>query len=179
MRAPLEYEVLKFKKNRRIVGINVIKNALSLKQSDIDLFYSLKESNTAYCPVERKFKSNGEKRQVYNPHEHVRLIQDRINSHLFNPKGKVRGIIKWPFYLYGSIPNFYDENDDLVVKNYIECAKETAIKKQLHSQQLFIRKTNAKIHRVLSLCSLNKLAQLCLGAFERINPLHLVSFDQF
>lgn len=123
MRESSEYNVLKFKKNRRIVGLKFIRKMLSLDQSDIDLFYKLKNTDSAYYPIEKKFKSNGDKRKVFNPHPHVRKIQEKINSRIFNPKGNSQGIIKWPFYLYGSIPNFIDENEDVVVKNYIACAK--------------------------------------------------------
>lgn len=123
MREDSEYYVQKFKKNRRIVGIDRIKKILSIDQSDIDNFYTLIDQNKAYFPIELKFKSNGQKRKVFNPHPNVRYIQEKINNRLFNPKGSRKGVVKWPFYLYGSIPNYIDQNNDLVVKNYIECAK--------------------------------------------------------
>ena len=78
-------------------------------------------------------KSDGTKRTVYSPHKDIRRLQRRINRRIFNPKDyKQDGLISWPSYLYGSIPNdprindTFSSSNELTTDNsrdYIACAK--------------------------------------------------------
>jgi RNA-directed DNA polymerase len=68
-------------------------------------------------PVE---KNDGSFRYVYKPHFLIRRFQRRINKRIF--KGDFGSLIGWPDYLFGSIPNFINDDGEVVVKDYVHCA---------------------------------------------------------
>lgn len=68
-------------------------------------------------PVE---KNDGSFRYVYKPHYLIRRFQRRINKRIF--KGETASLIGWPDYLFGSIPNFTNDEGEVVVKDYVHCA---------------------------------------------------------
>ncbi|MGI1998727.1 reverse transcriptase family protein [Shewanella frigidimarina] len=68
-------------------------------------------------------KSNGAERVVHNPHKNIRRIQRRINKRIFNQRHRKGGLISWPSYLYGSIPN-NPLKSDIEKKDYIACASQ-------------------------------------------------------
>ncbi|WP_351189341.1 reverse transcriptase family protein [Shewanella sp. TB4-MNA-CIBAN-0142] len=68
-------------------------------------------------------KSDGTERVVHNPHKHIRRIQRRINKRIFNQRHRKGGLISWPSYLYGSIPNNPQTSEDIEKKDYIACAQ--------------------------------------------------------
>lgn len=68
-------------------------------------------------------KSNGSERVVYNPHKHIRRIQRRINKRIFNQRHNKGGLISWPSYLFGSIPN-NPQKIHLERKDYVSCAAQ-------------------------------------------------------
>lgn len=69
-------------------------------------------------------KKDGTDRVVYNPHHLIRKIQHRLNKRLFS----VPEIIRWPDYIFGSIPNDIelDSESEGTVSNrdYVNCARQ-------------------------------------------------------
>lgn len=64
-------------------------------------------------------KLSGELREVHNPCRELRIIQRRINTRIFsNPD-----VVKWPNYLYGSIPKGDNPEDEFNSRDYVSCAK--------------------------------------------------------
>lgn len=71
-------------------------------------------------------KPDGSIRNVHKPHHLIRKIQRRINKRI------LKRIVLWPVYIYGSIPNEYDDNGDIVFnKDYINCAAKHCEAKSL------------------------------------------------
>jgi RNA-directed DNA polymerase len=76
-------------------------------------------------------KSDGTLRFIHNPHFLIRKIQRRINTRLFNPKTEKNkpssGVISWPSYIFGCIPNqIHEVSKNEFIKDprdYIACAK--------------------------------------------------------
>jgi len=66
-------------------------------------------------------KQSGNDRVVYNPHKYIRRIQRRINRRIFNQRHNKGGLISWPSYLFGSIPN-NPQKEHLEIKDYVACA---------------------------------------------------------
>lgn len=62
-------------------------------------------------------KAGGVERPIYNPHRFLRKLQKRINVAIFSN----RYVVKWPHYIYGSIPN-QKNNDGYDSKDYVSCA---------------------------------------------------------
>lgn len=62
-------------------------------------------------------KSDGSLRTVYRPHPLIRTVQRRINNNIF------KDIIKWPSYVFGSLPNSINQNE-IERKDYISCAAQ-------------------------------------------------------
>lgn len=85
---------------------------LSIDVSEIDALLKF-PSESRYARLEKP-KPNGEIRVVYNPTKLTRKIQTRINSRIF------KKIIKWPYFVFGSIPNENINNP----KDYISCANQ-------------------------------------------------------
>lgn len=99
--------------------------ALDLELEDFERVWA-KEESSRYIRKEIP-KSGGGVRVVYNPCVEVRKIQRRINTRIFsNPY-----IVKWPDYLYGSIPKSNDSEDVLASRDYISCAKQHCEAKSL------------------------------------------------
>ena len=63
-------------------------------------------------PAKDILKSDGSPRKIYNPISELRLIQRRINRRIN------RQCIKWPEFLFGSIPN----SDKNGCRDYVACA---------------------------------------------------------
>lgn len=78
-------------------------------------------------------KLSGELREVHNPCRELRIIQRRINTRIFsNPD-----VVKWPNYLYGSLPKGDNPEDEFNSRDYVACAK-------LHCQAKSILKLDIK-----------------------------------
>lgn len=63
-------------------------------------------------------KADGSSRTVYSPSRLLRRIQSRINSRLFRQEG----MLHWPSYIFGSIPN-QANGKDVDPRDYIACAR--------------------------------------------------------
>ncbi|WP_194757157.1 reverse transcriptase family protein [Aliidiomarina indica] len=73
-------------------------------------------------------KADGTTRTIYNPHHKIRKLQRRINTRFFNPSKKIHGndsgIIRWPSYIFGCVPNdIGDDGETEVQKDYVACAR--------------------------------------------------------
>lgn len=122
---------VKKRTSRSIRTLGVLKKTLSITDVEITEFYTLLNNGEAYSKVSGSFKSSGTERLIYDPHQLVRKIQRRINSRIFNPKKPKEGLIIWPSYLYGSVPNGYQiENGKLKVisRDYISCAQNHCLR---------------------------------------------------
>lgn len=121
-----------FKANSASIStVENLAKALSLQVSDFEKFWEIPEDQR-YKPLEKP-KSSGGVRIVYNPCKEARLLQRRINSRIFsNPH-----IIKWPAYLYGSIPSSPDKSDENRSRDYVSCAR-------LHCQAKSLLKVDIK-----------------------------------
>lgn len=64
-------------------------------------------------------KADGSLRLVNNPDYRLRRIQRRINKRLLVPQSA----IAWPDHIFGSIPNQIDEENNLLRKDYVACAR--------------------------------------------------------
>jgi RNA-directed DNA polymerase len=113
------------KRSKRSIG-NIAKllDVLDITQKELDLVNSLTEEQK----YKRKeiAKSDGTVRVVYNPNKTLRKIQRRINKRIFNQRHNNGGLISWPSYLYGSIPNTPQESlsqqSSDYSKDYVACA---------------------------------------------------------
>lgn len=100
-----------------ISSVDNLARALGLEVSDFEKVWDIPESDR-YKSKEID-KSSGGKRVVYNPCAELRRIQRRINTRIFsNPD-----IIRWPIYLYGSIPSSSNKDDEYHSRDYVACAK--------------------------------------------------------
>jgi RNA-directed DNA polymerase len=100
-----------------ISSLDNLAKALGLEISDFEKVWDIPE-NDRYKFKEID-KSSGGKRLVYNPCAEVRRIQRRINTRIFsNPD-----IIRWPVYLYGSIPSSSNKEDEFHSRDYVACAR--------------------------------------------------------
>lgn len=86
---------------------------------------SVRDLREALCiPVDQRYeldllpKSDGSKRKVYKPHHKIRLIQRRINKRILSKST----VVKWPNYIYGSIPNTTTSSGSEIKKDYVTCA---------------------------------------------------------
>lgn len=70
-----------------------------------------------YTKKDHVKKAGGVSRPIYNPHRFLRRIQKRINVAIFSNSY----VIKWPHYIYGSIPN-QRNGDGYDSKDYVSCA---------------------------------------------------------
>ena len=113
------YDFIK-RTNGSISNLDNLSEALGIPLSD--LFKILEFSDEEkYLKFEIP-KSDGRKRTVYNPHQIVRLVQRRINSRIFHPKQSKGGLITWPSYLFGSIPNDPHSVAAFDGRDYVSCA---------------------------------------------------------
>lgn len=95
----------------------------------LDVSLANLESARLLSPQERyRFKgipkAGGGERKVYNPSFLIRLIQSRINTRIF------KALIRWPGYLFGSIPNTFVGGEE-VPRDYIACASKHCMSKSL------------------------------------------------
>lgn len=123
-----QYDFTKTSK-KVIANLENLFDTLDITKSEFESALSL--------PHDQKYKSfiipksNGSDRIVYSPHKDIRRIQRRINRRIFNSKkNDCNGLISWPSYLYGSIPNIINDNSTIdhsivtdLSKDYIACAK--------------------------------------------------------
>ncbi|KPZ71197.1 Reverse transcriptase (RNA-dependent DNA polymerase) [Pseudoalteromonas sp. P1-26] len=133
MKTHFQYHIKK-RTNRSIPSIGVLKRTLSITDEEFDSFYTLIANDDAYKKVSGHFKSSGDERLVYNPHPLVRKIQRMINSRIFNPKKPKEGVVIWPKYLYGSVPNtlkWVDGKLEVFHRDYISCAKNHCLTKSI------------------------------------------------
>jgi len=113
------------KRSKRSIGsIAKLIDVLDITQKELDFVNSLTEEQK-YKKKETA-KSDGTVRVVYNPDKTLRKIQRRINKRIFNQRGNKGGLISWPSYLYGSIPNTPQYNSTQqnldFSKDYVACA---------------------------------------------------------
>jgi RNA-directed DNA polymerase len=100
-----------------ISSIANLSAALDLTEQEINDALSL-PSSEKYVKANVP-KADGSVRNVYKPHHLIRKIQRRINNRIF------KKIVLWPSYIYGSIPNEYDDDGFLIYnKDYINCAAQ-------------------------------------------------------
>jgi RNA-directed DNA polymerase len=131
----MDYEYYVKKRTKRSIrSLGVLKKTLSLTDDEINFFYKLLDNGKAYKKVEGTLKSTGDERLVYNPHNLVRKIQRMINSRIFNPIKPKAGLIIWPSYLYGSIPNtttIHNGKSEIESRDYISCAQNHCLAKSI------------------------------------------------
>lgn len=118
---------------RSISSISNLLAALNITSNEFDHVNALTESQK-YKRIEVK-KSNGSVRVVYNPDKTLRKIQRRINKRIFNQRHVKGGLISWPSYLFGSIPNAPQHKNiptevDLS-RDYVACAANHCKSKSL------------------------------------------------
>ncbi|QXI42386.1 reverse transcriptase family protein [Pseudomonas wayambapalatensis] len=108
-----------------ISSLESLASALDLQVDDFERVWA-KEESSRYTRKEIP-KSGGGVRVVFNPCVEVRKIQRRVNTRIFsNPH-----VVKWPGYLYGSIPKSLNSEDELASRDYISCAKQHCEAKSL------------------------------------------------
>lgn len=125
---------MKKRTTRSIPSLTVLKKTLEITDIDIDKFKRLIKYNEAYQEVKGHYKSSGAERLVYDPHPLIRKIQKNINNRIFNPKRPKQGLVVWPSYLYGSIPNNFIQQEGQWVsqsRDYISCASNHCLSKSL------------------------------------------------
>jgi RNA-directed DNA polymerase len=85
-------------------------------------------------------KSDGSVRVVYSPDKNLRKIQKRINRRIFNQRHMKGGLISWPSYLYGSIPNtpagVGSLHDEPISRDYVSCAGQHCESKSLFKMDI-------------------------------------------
>uniref|UniRef100_Q0HZF0 RNA-directed DNA polymerase (Reverse transcriptase) n=1 Tax=Shewanella sp. (strain MR-7) TaxID=60481 RepID=Q0HZF0_SHESR len=112
------YDFIKRNRNS-ISNIPNLLDALGIEEVQFEQFKNLNDLDK-YKPSSVP-KSDGKSRTVYNPAQLIRLFQRRINTRIFHPKHSQGGLISWPSYLFGSIPN-NPQSPENSNKNYITCA---------------------------------------------------------
>ncbi|MEY8253127.1 MAG: reverse transcriptase family protein [Colwellia sp.] len=101
---PYKYAFVKRAK-RSISNIPNLLTTLDISQSEFDYVISLPDEERYKKAIIEK--SDGSDRIVYDPEKVLRKVQRRINTRIFNQRDNNNkgGLISWPSYLYGSIPN--------------------------------------------------------------------------
>jgi len=126
-----------------IASIANLSNTLGITESELKAVTKIPLS-ARYKKITIK-KSNGDDRTVFDPCLQLRKIQRRINTRIF------KKIVKWPSYLYGSIPNDKvpddDHTDDEFHRDYVSCAKKHCRSKSI--LKLDITDFFENIHREL------------------------------
>lgn len=103
-------------------------SALGISEKDLDDALALAPSDR-YEEVQVN-KSDGSLRTAYKPHHLIRRIQRRINKRIFAPQKTTPTVIRWPNYLFGSIPNQTIDGEE-IHKDYIACARKHCRAKSL------------------------------------------------
>lgn len=94
--------------------------ALEIDRSFLDKVLAMSDGER-YAPARvRAAKSDGSKREVFNPCREVRRIQLKIVKRLL----KVPGAVHWHDFLYGSMPNQMLPSGVEVKKDYVTCAAQ-------------------------------------------------------
>ncbi len=100
-----------------IANLDNLCSVLDIQRAELDealLLDGAKRYSESSTP-----KKDGSTRVVYNPHYLIRKIQRRINKRIFsNPD-----VIAWPDHIFGSIPNQTGDDETLIAKDYISCAR--------------------------------------------------------
>ncbi|MFM0007256.1 reverse transcriptase family protein [Paraburkholderia dipogonis] len=101
-----------------ISSIDNLCDALDITRSELDVALNLPDGEK----YEQKDtpKKDGTKRVIFNPDFRLRRIQRRINKRIFSNGSAVR----WPSYVFGSIPNSIGPNGEIVEKDYVACARK-------------------------------------------------------
>ncbi|MGF6769482.1 RNA-directed DNA polymerase [Paraburkholderia sp. GAS199] len=101
-----------------ISSIDNLCDALDITRSELDVALNLPDSEK----YEQKDtpKKDGTKRVIFNPDFRLRRIQRRINKRIFSNGNAVR----WPSYVFGSIPNSIGPDNEIVEKDYVACARK-------------------------------------------------------
>lgn len=89
--------------------------SLGIPLSEIQRVESLPNDQKYRKPKTPAFKSDGTERKIMTPVRALRSIQHRINKRIFKPH------IKWPSYLFGSIPNI---DKSIEPQDYISAASQ-------------------------------------------------------
>ncbi|MCG3814992.1 RNA-directed DNA polymerase [Photobacterium damselae] len=100
---------------KKISNIDNFAKAIGVSKEYIDSVISLSDDDKYTDPKKKAFKKDGKIRIVKCPSSKLRKIQSRINTRIF------KDLIKWPDFLYGSIPND-DDGEIEIKKDYISCA---------------------------------------------------------
>lgn len=120
------YQILKPEKinSKSISSLDNLCEALNISVDELNEALNLPESEKY---TEKTVpKSNGAIRHVFKPHHLLRKIQRRINKRIFTK------LVKWPSYLYGTLPNDLDGNGDIILnRDYINCARQHCQSKSL------------------------------------------------
>jgi RNA-directed DNA polymerase len=98
-----------------IASVDNLCAALAIERVELDSALALDESQKYLA--DSVPKADGTLRTVYNPHRLIRRIQRRINKRILSPAG----MIAWPEFIYGSLPNQRD-GEQLISKDYVACA---------------------------------------------------------
>ncbi|SUB63528.1 Retron-type reverse transcriptase [Plesiomonas shigelloides] len=97
-----------------IASITNLCTALSISIDELNTVLQMEPSEwyvKDYVP-----KSDGSERVIYKPHHLLRRIQRRINKRILSR------IIKWPEFIYGSVPNEKVDANTIIRKDYVSCA---------------------------------------------------------
>ena len=97
-----------------IASITNLCTALSISIDELNTVLQMEPSEwyvKDYVP-----KSDGSERVIYKPHYLLRRIQRRINKRILSR------IIKWPEFIYGSVPNEKVDANTIIRKDYVSCA---------------------------------------------------------
>lgn len=100
-----------------IASLDNLCSVLDIQRAELD--EALLLSGTERYTENATVKKDGSMRVVFNPHYLIRKIQRRINKRIFSNSN----VLVWPDHLFGSIPNQIDDNDVVIAKDYINCAR--------------------------------------------------------
>ncbi|HCD1110582.1 TPA: RNA-directed DNA polymerase [Morganella morganii] len=129
-------------RNKSISGISTLLSlarALGLPREYLEEIKNM-PLETRYSKLEKP-KIDGSMRVVYRPHHKLKKLQRRINNRIF------RELIIWPEFLFGSIPNDNDSDDDALKRDYITCAGQHCSAKSI--LKMDIKNFFDNIHRDL------------------------------
>lgn len=99
-----------------IGSIPSLLQTLEITQSELDL--ARDHTQPSRYSEKRLSKPSGGERLVYRPSGLIRKVQRRVNKRIF----KAKGLIDWPEFLYGSVPNHTNSSGATVSRDYIQCA---------------------------------------------------------
>ncbi|WP_083399069.1 reverse transcriptase family protein [Oceanisphaera psychrotolerans] len=110
-------------KKPQITTLNAIANVSNLCSvldiSEEELNQALALSDYDRYVQAKTEKNDGSFRTIHKPHYLLRKVQRRINTRIFQK------IVRWPSYIFGSVPNTKDEGNNVVEnKDYVSCAAQ-------------------------------------------------------